>query len=88
MELVDQKNKYPPNYLARNRTIQDEHASRETEQWKPWQEMANKFGEDALLEMISANTAQARPNEKLPPNTETPWPKNLEVLLVEETKDK
>eukprot|EP00959_Pyramimonas_sp_CCMP1952_P115828 2421817-Pyramimonas_sp.AAC.1 len=88
MELVDQKGKYSPDYLARNRIIQEEYASREAEQWKPWQDMANKFGDDALLEMTSANAMQARPNGKLPPNAKIPWPKNLEVLLVDETKDK
>ena len=81
-ELIEKKGKYDSSYLRRFRSVIDEKESEETEEWQPWKQAAEKYGEPELLEMVEAKSILSRPSTLLPPTTKIPYPRNLEVYVV------
>ena len=47
--------------------------------WLAWKEVADKEGEEALVEMVKAGTVASRRHPFLPASSQIPWPMNLQI---------
>ena len=56
--------------------------------WKTYKEALEKYDEEVLLDMIRAKTLETKRDPSIPESLNVPWPKYLQLRLLEESEAK
>ena len=82
--IMNSRAQVPADFFGRKRKIEETKEKIGDEGWMSWSKAVTIEGEDVLLDMIQSGAIESRVHPKLSADSKIPYPKNLQVYMVQE----